>query len=176
MEKPRQNISYTIVGSIVAFLFQVILAPNIAIQNVVPNFLLVFVILNALSSTKTRSTLTGFILGLLYDFLSVSALGTMSLVLSIIGYTVNSLNRDEFESGWISQAFVLLVAAFFAELTHSVFLSILGFDDNFVMSLWMRVLPGSIYDALFGLITLFIMSRTSAGKLRKRGAMKGRFG
>jgi len=175
MESSRQSLTFTIVGSIITFLLQVILAPNIAILDVVPNLFLVFVVLNAMYSTKTRACVCGFILGLLYDLLSVGALGTMAFVLSIIGFAVNSLNRDTFTSSWISQSFILLIAAFFAELLHSVFLSILGFDSDFMTSLIMRVLPGSVYNALFGLIVIAILSRFSSRHKRKRGTLKGRF-
>jgi len=175
METKNQNLAFTIVGSIITFLLQVMLAPNIAILDVVPNLFLVFVVLNAMQSTRTCACVTGFVLGLLYDFLSVGALGTMAFVLTIIGFAVNSLNRDMFTSSWISKSFVLLIAAFFAELLHSVFLSILGFDSDFITSLIMRVLPGSVYDALFGLIVIAIMSRFSPEYKRKRRIMKGRF-
>jgi len=175
MEKAHQSRKFTIVGSVITFVLQVMLAPNIAILDVVPNLLLVFVVLNAMYSPKTRALVTGFILGLSYDFLSVGALGTMAFVLSVIGFSVNSLNKDMFTTNWVSQAFVLLIAAFFAELLHSVFLSILGFDSDFITSLIMRVLPGSLYDALFGLIVIAIMSRFSSFYKRRRMSLKGRF-
>ena len=171
----NKSTSFTLIGSAIAFMLQVILAPNIAILDVVPNFILVFVVLNSMFSTKVRSSLTGFVLGLLYDFVSQGALGIMSFVLSIIAYVISSLNKDLFANSWIAQAFFLLIAAFFGELLHAVFLSILGFDNDFLMSLGMRVLPGSLYDALFGLIIFPLMSRFGSNRKRDTGMLKGRF-
>ena len=175
METKQQGMPFTVFGSVITFLLQVMIAPNIAIYDVVPNFFLVFVVLNSMLTNRTRACATGFILGLLYDFLSPGAPGTMAFVLTIIGYSVGSLNKDLFAESWVSQVFFLLLASFFAELLHSVFLSILGFDTNFLTSLGMRVLPASIYNTLFGLVVIFIMFRLSERRKKKRGYMKGRF-
>ena len=175
MEESQKKTSFTVIGSVIVFLLQVILAPNIAILDVVPNFFLVFIVLNSMVTSRTRASVTGFILGLLYDFISQGALGIMAFVFSVISYSVSSLNKDLFSDSWISQAFFLLLAAFFGELLNSVFLSILGYDRNFLISLGMRVLPGSIYDALFGLIVFPIMARQKSDKKKKQGALKGRF-
>ena len=167
--------TFTIIGSLIAFVLQVAIAPNIAIFDAMPNFLLVFTVMNAMLTKKLRSCCTGFILGLLYDLLAQGALGIMSFVLTIIGYGVSSLNKDLFTSGWVAQAIFLLIASFFGELLHAVFLSILGYDTDFLASLWMRMLPRSIYDALFGLIIFPLMDRFRGGPRKDSKALKGKF-
>ena len=156
-------------------MLQVMLAPNFAILNVVPNFIMVFVIINSMFSPKIRSCLAGFVLGLLYDFISQGALGAMSFVLSVLAYAVSSLNKDLFADSWVAQAFFLLLAAFMGELFHAIFLSIFGFDNDFIASLGMRVLPGSIYAALIGLVFFVIMSRVAKKRKKDARIFKGRF-
>jgi len=175
VETSRFKPSFTVIGSILAFILQVSLAPNIAILDVVPNFILVFVVLNAMFSPQIRSCFTGFFLGFLYDCVSHAALGTMSFVLTIIGYAVSSLNKDLFTGSWAIQTFYLLIAALFGELLHATFLSILGVDNDFLLSLGMRVLPGTIYDALFGLIVFPIMARSKGSKRKDSGLLKGKY-
>jgi len=172
-----KSTSFTFLGSTISFMLQVMLAPNFAILNVVPNFIMVFVIINSMFSPKIRSCLAGFVLGLLYDFISQGALGAMSFVLSVLAYAVSSLNKDLFADSWVAQAFFLLLAAFMGELFHAIFLSIFGFDNDFIASLGMRVLPGSIYAALIGLVFFVIVIMSRVAKKRKKDAriFKGRF-
>jgi rod shape-determining protein MreD len=169
------RLSFTLVGGLAAFLLQLIMAPNIAILGAVPNFILGFVVLNAMSCNKVRSSLAGFILGLLYDLVAQGPLGIMSFVLAILGYSVSSLNKELFAGGWAVQALFLLVAAFFGELLHAAFLSILGYDTDFLLSLGMRVVPGTLYDALFGLIVFPLIHRFGKGRKKEPGQLKGKF-
>jgi rod shape-determining protein MreD len=126
METREVRISFTVLGSALALLLQTVLAPNIAILNAVPNFVLGFVVLNAMFCGNIRSSLTGFSLGLLYDLTTQGPLGVMPLVFAIVSYSVSSLNKELFSDNWPVQVLFLLVAAFFSELLHAAFLSILG--------------------------------------------------
>jgi rod shape-determining protein MreD len=168
--------TFTLVGSLIAFLLQVIIAPNIAILHAVPNLILGFVVLNAMFCGTVRSSLTGFILGLLYDFVAQGALGIMALVLTLVGYSVSSLNKELFAGGWRVQALFLLVAAFFGELLHAAFLSILGYDPDFLLSIGMRVLPGTLYDAVFGLIVFPLIHRFGDRRNKEPELLRGKFG
>ncbi|MDR2105835.1 MAG: rod shape-determining protein MreD [Coriobacteriales bacterium] len=177
MERETQatRLSFTMVGGLIAFLLQLIIAPNIAILGAVPNFILCFVVLNAMSCGTIRSSLAGFILGLLYDLVAQGPLGIMSFVLAILGYAVSSLNKELFAGSWAVQALFLFIAAFFGELLHAAFLSILGYDSDFLLSLGMRVVPGTLYDALFGLIVFPLIQRFGERHARDSRLLKGKF-
>jgi rod shape-determining protein MreD len=174
-ETRQARISFTVAGSLIAFLLQVMIAPNIAILDVVPNFILGFVVLNAMSCNSIRSSLTGFVLGLLYDFTAQGPLGIMALVLAALGYSVSSLNKELFANGWPIQALLLLIAAFFGELLHAAFLSISGYDPDFLLSVGMRVVPGALYDAVFGLIVFPLTGHFVNRTKRDPDALKGKF-
>jgi rod shape-determining protein MreD len=174
METRDIRLSFTVAGSFVALILQVVIAPNIAILDVVPDFILCFVVVNALFSNKIRSSLTGFILGLLYDCIAQGSLGIMSLVLTVVAYGVSSLNRELFVNSWRIQALLLLIIAFMAELLHAVFLSVLGYDSNFLLSVGMRVIPSALYDALFGLIVFPLMYRFNERRKKDPGILRGK--
>jgi rod shape-determining protein MreD len=174
METPRTGLRFTLIGSLIALLAQVMIAPNIAFFGIVPNFILGFVVLNAMLNTNVRSSLTGFFLGLLYDFLSQGPLGVMSLVLAVLGYVVSSLNKELFSGSWAARAILLLVAAFFGELFHAALLSITGYDGDFLASFLMRVLPGSVYDAVFGLVVFPLMYRFGERRRKSPDILKGK--
>ncbi|MDR1014318.1 MAG: rod shape-determining protein MreD [Coriobacteriales bacterium] len=175
MEPREMKRSFTVVGSLIAFLLQVALAPHIAILGVVPNLCLGFVVLNAMFCNSTRASLTGFVLGLLYGLTTQGPLGVMSLVLAVVGYSVSSLNKELFAGSWRVQALFLLVAAFFGELLYAGFLSILGDEPDFLRSVGMRVVPGTLYDAVFGLVVFPLIHRFGSGRKKDPNALKGKF-
>jgi rod shape-determining protein MreD len=140
------------------------LAPSIAIFEVTPNFILCFVVVNAMLSGEIRATVTGFILGLAYDFVAHGALGAMTLVLTLLAYGVSSINKEAISISWTVQAFFLLVSSFIGEVLYAAELSIIGDDTDFLMSLGMRVLPTALYSGLIGLIVFLIMSRINEKK------------
>jgi rod shape-determining protein MreD len=174
MDQRETNLRFTVIGSVIAFLSQVMLAPNIAILGVVPNFILGFVVLNAIFSGKTSSSVTGFILGLLFDLVAHGPLGIMSFALALLGYAVSSVNKELLSGSWAIKAFLLLVAAFFGELLHAALLSIIGFDSDFLTSFVMRTLPGALYDAVFGLVVFPIMYRFDLNRTREPELLKGK--
>jgi rod shape-determining protein MreD len=168
------KLSFTLIGSLAAFLLQVSIAPNIAIFDAVPNFILGFVIINAMFCTTIRSTVTGFLLGLLYDFIAQGPIGALSFVLAIVGYGVSSFDKEMLSESWGAKAFFLLIAAFFSELLHAAFLSILGYDSDFLLSVGMRVVPGTLYVSVFGLIVFPLLQRFNRWRKDDPKALKGK--
>ncbi|MDR1013949.1 MAG: rod shape-determining protein MreD [Coriobacteriales bacterium] len=166
---------FTAVGALVAFLLQLMLAPNIAILDAVPNFILGFVILNAMRCNTVRSTLLGFLLGLLYDLMAQGPLGILSFVGALVGYSTSSLGRDLVSQAWPVRAFALLLAAFVGELLHAALLALLGYDPDFLLSLGMRVVPGALYLGVFGLVTFLLMHLVEERSRKNPGALKGKF-
>jgi rod shape-determining protein MreD len=175
METNVTHVRFTIIGGVVSLLLQIMIAPNISILGVVPNFILGFVVLNAILNTKRRSTLAGFILGFLYDLVAQGPLGIMSFVLAILAYAVSSVNKELLSGSWAIKAVLLLVAAFFGELLHAALLSIVGFDTDFITSFVMRTLPGTLYDGVFGLIVFPLMYRFDSRRKTDPEILKGKF-
>ena len=169
MDSKTTSVSSTVIGVVITLLLQIIVAPNIAINDVVPNFALLFTVITAIRYGSVQASTVGFILGLFYDLISQGPLGVMSLVLAILGYSAGSLNKSMLSGSLLIQMFIVLVAAFFGELLHSVILAVIGYDSNFPMSLLMRVFPGTIYDSVFGLIILPIMASGSNPRKRRTG-------
>jgi rod shape-determining protein MreD len=174
VEPRRISITFTVAGSLIAFLLQVAIAPNIAVYGVVPNLVLGFVVLNAMLCNSTRSLLTGFFLGLAFDFTTQGPLGVMALVLAVIGYSVSSLNKELLAGSWHVQALFLLLAAFLGELLYAAFLSMLGYNAGFLPSVGMRVLPGTLYDAVFGLIVFPLIHRFGSKRKKESNLLRGK--
>ncbi|HBT95234.1 MAG TPA: rod shape-determining protein MreD [Coriobacteriia bacterium] len=161
---PQATPVFTIVGSLISVLLQLMLAPSIAVFEVAPNFLLCFAVVNAMFTGVIRATSVGFILGLVYDLIAQGALGAMALVLTIVAYAISSLNKEAISISWTIQALFLLLSAFAGEILYAAELAVIGYDDNFWLSFGMRVIPTTIYCGLIGLIIFLIMNRLNKNK------------
>ncbi len=132
------------------------MAPAITILGVVPNFVLAIVVITATRNDTLRSTIFGFLLGLVFDFCSLGPIGGMTLVLTIISYAVSSLNKGMFSGGIVVDIVILLAALVSGELFISILYAIVGVNPEFLPSLALRVLPGIVYDMVIGFILLFL--------------------
>lgn len=131
---------------------QAAVAPNIAIGGVAPNFLIIVVIVMALSDGSTEGAVVGFAAGLLFDLLGSSAVGPMALVLTLTGYTAGLFNRHVFAEGWVLPVTVLTIASFLSEILYLIMLMVLGIDVSFGTALFARVLPGTLYNMLWAVL------------------------
>lgn len=164
MNNETSRYKATVIASIVAVLLQIIIAPNIAIGGVVPNFLLVLVVVTAITYGSTRACVLGFILGLVFDLIGAGPVGVMSLVLALLGYMVGAVNKSMFSDGWVIPIITLAIAAFIGETLYGLVLTIIGYETSFFVSLVSRMLPGALYDTIFGLILFPLFSRFSKPK------------
>lgn len=156
MDTQQPHIATLIVSALVGIILQLVLAPVITLFGVVPNFVMITVIITAVNNGPVRSTLFGFILGLVFDFCSLGPVGSMTLVLTILGYGVSSLNKGSFTGGIVVDMIVLLVAVALGEFLVSVVYAIVGANQEFLLSLIQRVLPAIVYDAVLGFVLLLI--------------------
>jgi len=165
--------SVVIVTILIAIGLQLILAPAITLFGVVPNFILVAAIIIAMRNGPVRSTVSGFILGFIFDLCSLGPMGAMTLVLTILTYAISSLSRGGLTGGIIIDIFTMVVAVALGELLVSVIYAIAGANPQFLLSLVQRVLPAFVYDTIIGCILLPIYNRTQGDRSRGSGPMMG---
>lgn len=149
-------LSILIVSALIAVVLQLAVAPTITLFGVVPNFILVAVTITATRNSSVRSTITGFILGLLFDFCSLGPIGAMALVLTILAYAVSSSNKGAFSGSIITDMIIMVVAIALGNLLISVIYAVVGVNPEFLLSLAQRVLPAIVYDALIGGLFLLL--------------------
>ncbi len=131
-----------------ALVLQVMLAPHIAIGNVIPNVLLLVVITLSFVEGPSAGAVAGFVAGLLLDFLSTGPVGAWALVLSITGYTAGMLQENLFAEGWLAPVTVAIIAALLADFAYLLVVTILGVGPAFWASLVQAVLPRAVYNAV----------------------------
>jgi rod shape-determining protein MreD len=160
-----------VVVAVVAVLLQAAVAPSMAVMSVVPNFMLIILAILALHNDLLRSTICGFALGLVFDLLSSGPLGAMTLVLTLLGYIISSLNKYIARGGLLVEAFILFLAMLSGEFLNSVLYAITGSDTEFLLSLAVKVLPATLYDTVMGLLLLWVYLRlfTDSGRPNRPG-------
>ena len=134
-----------VVMGVVAFLLQVILAPNIAIGGISPNFFLVMLVPVCIISSQRASVIAGFVFGLLFDLLGAGPVGAMSLVMAAAAFFLSGM-LETFKidriSTWLIVYGVLSLAVSFV---FCVVVSIMGYEQSFLASIVFRVLPWTVY-------------------------------
>ena len=140
-----QPVSKIVVMGVVAFLLQVILAPNIAIGGISPNFFLVMLVPVCIISSQRASVITGFVFGVLFDLLGAGPVGAMALVMAAAGFclsaVLSTIKLDRM-SIWLIVCGVLALAVSFV---FCVVVSIMGYEQSFFASIVFRVLPWTVY-------------------------------
>ncbi|MDR2672798.1 MAG: rod shape-determining protein MreD [Coriobacteriales bacterium] len=174
MDHSQPRLAIMVISAFVALLLQIIIAPIIAIAHVVPNFILIAVVITATRNAPVRSTIFGFIMGLIFDLISVGPMGAMTLVLTLLGYAVSSLNKGIFGGGLLIDIVVVLLASLIGELLVSVVYAVVGSDPEFLLSLVIKVLPAALYDSLCGLVLLVIYRFFTGSRSTSTGPDMGR--
>jgi len=165
--------SVVVVTILIAIGLQLMLAPAITLNGVVPNFILVAAAIIAMRNGPVRSTVSGFILGFVFDLCSLGPMGAMTLVLTILTYAISSLSRGGLAGTIIIEIFTLVVAVALGELLVSVIYAIAGANPQFLLSLVQRVLPAFVYDTIIGCILLLIFNRIQGSKSRGSSPITG---
>ncbi len=137
---------------IVATVLQSGFASHVAVGGVMPNFLLLVVVTIALATGSNEGASVGFAAGVVFDLLGTGPVGTMALVLTVVGYVAGLLHTAMFAEGWLLPLTVLSIAAFTSEVTYGVLLDLLGAELPFWRTLLTKMLPGAVYNTALALL------------------------
>ena len=171
--KDKQPIKKVALISVCALLLQVIVAPNITIGGVAPNFLLAALIVGAYITSPRTGIILGLILGFVFDLLSSGPIGSMTLIMSLIGFAfprITSSMQIEGIGHWI--AFVA-ISALAANLFYAIIMAFAGAGSSFFSALLYKTLPSTVYDAVvcsLGWLLISNRSRKSKGPRTKKSA------
>lgn len=148
-----------IIGSIVAVLLQIFLAPHIAIGYGIPNFPVVLCIVVAIMNPRYYNCLLPFAMGLAFDVVSGGPLGAMAFSLTAFSeaaaWFYERMNNDTLFIAIINLALGLLLI----EICYGVFLLLFGYGSNPIEAFAFRVLPCFLYDLVLAVILYLIINR-----------------
>ena len=143
---------FMIVGAVLAVLLQIILAPYIGLFGVVPNILVAYTLVVAVSSPQSFGCVMSFLLGLFFDLFTGGPVGAMAfslMLFSVIAARVfDTVNNDTA----FMPLFVLGAATLLVELSYGMFLMLFGYPAGLFEAIAYRVFPCFIYDLVIGFI------------------------
>ena len=148
-----------VVGALLALLLQVALAPYIAVFSAMPNFVVVFTLIVAMSRPHSFGALLPFVMGLLYDLTCGGPVGAMALSLTAFSYLVARLLASLENDTLFMPLAMMLLGLFLVEFSYGAFLLLFGFQASLGDALLYRILPCFAYDAVIAIILYLFTSR-----------------
>lgn len=149
-----------IVGAVAVVLLQVVVAPNIAIASVLPNFVAAWALVLAVVRADRVSFVLAFALGLLFDLLGTAPVGAMAFLLVLASFLASRafmvLNNDTLFMPLV----VLVVSTFVVEFGYAFFLMGTGFSAGLFDAFLYRALPCALYDCVVALIMFPVAMRS----------------
>ncbi len=157
-----------VVGAVIAVLLQIIVAPNIAIGTAVPNFMLGYIVVIAITMSQTCGLVMPFVMGLIFDLIGGGPIGAMALLFVLITFvlsrTFEMLNNDTI----FMPLLLLVIAIFVVEFFQGVLVIACGSSLDFLGAVVFRSLPCALYSCVFGLIMYPLVVRFIAQRTDQR--------
>ena len=157
-----------IAGALIVVLLQVVLAPNIALFGVVPNFIMAYVLVVSIACPDQSGPVFAFVLGLLLDLLGSGPVGAMAFLLTGVSFLAKRifmlLNNDTL----FMPLFIVGASTFAVELLYAVFMMLFGAGVGALDAFVFRALPGFVYSFLVALVLYPIVVRFLAQPIQQQ--------
>ncbi len=148
-----------IVGAVLALFLQLVLAPYITILSAMPNFVVIFTLIVAVSRPHSFGALLPFVLGLLYDLLTGGPVGVMAFSLTAFSYLVARLFASLENDTLFMPLAMMALGIFLVELAYGMLLTLFGYNAGLFEAISYRVAPCFVYDLVLGVILYLFTTR-----------------
>lgn len=149
-----QLIKYFIIYSFLLFI-EINLIHLISINNLTPDLILIFVIIISLQEKRNKSTVIGFVTGLMQDVFTTTFLGLSAMTKSIVGFWGTFFQQPQKKYNLANYALAVLPLVFVHEILYG-FIFNLGSHVGFFRLLWHQIFPETIYTFLIAIIAYLI--------------------
>ncbi len=143
---------------VIAIVLQTTLASWISFYGQEPDFVLIFLVVMALSHGPVSGMLWGFFAGFSEDvFASVDWLGAQTIAFTCVGFGVGQL-EEKFLRLNLATKVALLGLAFM--LNDLIYYALIGIAQESVTAFFLtKTLPECIYTMLFGILCFLLLNR-----------------
>ncbi|MBM6675182.1 rod shape-determining protein MreD [Olsenella uli] len=171
----------TVVMAVLCLVFQLTLAPNVALGNGRANFALVFTVCYALFSGRGGAPVAGFLAGLLFDLSSTGPIGLMAFCLTVAGALLGMSARERLAGDLASSVVHAAAVSLGVSVVYHLAMLLVGQASSLVDVLFLRALPTALLTVVFFLPFAYYFSRvrthgSGLGGGRPRGGSLGRHG
>ncbi|MBN1155440.1 rod shape-determining protein MreD [candidate division KSB1 bacterium] len=142
----------------VVLVFENSLIHLISINGVVPDLSIIFLIFFSLKESQIKSTVAGFLIGLIQDIFSFDLIGLSSLCKSITGFIASYFKRTEQRYTTSRIALIVFVTSLVHNILYQIIISV-GTHFRIEKIIFHTSLPGAIYTAVFAVIVNLMLYR-----------------
>lgn len=153
----------SIVLAVVLGILQLSIVPNVAILGGRANLALVFVAAVCLGGETSKAPFVGFFAGLFYDLAGSGPIGLMALLLTLTGFALSAAGRSRVSDDPTASMVLFVPVALVVEALYAIVLLLFGQAESFVEVVFMRALPGAVFDCIALCLVALVLSRTSGG-------------
>ncbi len=154
-----------VIGGIVAFVLQCVLAPNLSILGVMPNFVLAYVATAAMLRQSDFIVILAFALGLLCDFTSAGSVGVMAALFALATFIVSRVASVMGHEMLAISLLTSMAASLVVEVCYALFY-IATVDVSATDVFLLRAIPCALYDCAVVLIVmpllLYVLERVAS--------------
>jgi rod shape-determining protein MreD len=158
----RRTIGYILL-SIVLLVFSTTLLKFLAIYNIVPDILLLWIVYLAIKEGQLAGMVTGFLLGLTFDLLSGpdGMLGLSALTKTLAGFLAGYLYNENKTYQTLGGYQFLLAVGLVSLMHHAIYFLIFlqGTDIGWWRSILFYSIPDALYTTAVGLLPMFAIAR-----------------
>jgi rod shape-determining protein MreD len=142
----------------------------IAIENITPDILVIWIVYLALRYGQVHATVAGFLLGLIMDITSGNFLGLSALSKTVCGFVAGYF-YDETKTTQILATYRFALMVFFTSLVHNLIyftIFVQGSELPFWRTLALSGLTTSLYTSAFSFLPIFGYSRVKGDRVLLR--------
>lgn len=158
-----QKIPFYLLVSLLIIVLHTTIGKYVAIGNVVPDLLVVWIVYIAVAEGQIPATLIGFLVGLVVDLISGSdgMLGLSSLTKCSVGFLAGYVHDENRTSYTLGSAKFVVLTGVLAGLHNILYLTVFlqGSDVRWWGAMLTFGLPGAVYTAALALFPMFYFSR-----------------
>ncbi len=144
---------------LIAFVLQLVVAPNLPMGMAVPSFLIPLAICLAILRNRETCYVYAFVLGLLSDLLAITPLGLSSLLLLVVVLILERAFEVLDKSTFVMPCIAIVASCFAIEIIKLIVLLVLGYQGSPLDFFLQAALPGIVANSLIGVIYFFVLGR-----------------
>ncbi len=145
------------IGAAVAFVLQIVLASNIAVLGVMPNFAVAYVASAAMVRQTDSVVVIAFLLGLATDLTNGGTVGLMAALLVLSAFIASRAAAQMGSDTVVASVLISMAGALLAEVCYALFYAIIA-EVSVADVLLLRAIPCALYDCAVVLIVMPLLS------------------
>jgi len=152
MIKPAYIISILLFFPVL--LIQTTVVPLIAIENVIPDLVIIILVYYSISQNQIYGTVLGFIYGFLFDIITGSLLGSTMIAKTIAGFSAGYFSSENKRDQYLVSYYFALIPLLSSliDSTINAFFTSINFSSNIFLLFFQYALLPAIYTAAIALM------------------------